>query len=119
MLEKYRIANVNISKPVHEHDCSNCTYVGSYNVVSIYSEEINQHFDIYYCFAKSNNLTMVSLIARWGKDSHYYSYAHFESDFNEALEYLEKQWTKHDYYPTKLASFAWLKFIEDHPQFKK
>mgnify|MGYP003418411486 FL=1 len=116
----YSIEQKENNSPLHEHDCSYCIYVGSYKVEE--NGVLEGNYDIYYHYRHINNDNknpMVSLIARWSsKCSNYYSYPFFKTGFHNALEYLIKQWEKHDYFPTKLCSFGWLKFVEDFPEFK-
>ena len=117
MQNKYTISKIETANPLHEHDSSCCTYVGSWQVDD--NENLEGKYDVYYCFRENAKIEMVSILARWSDvGSDYYSYPFFKSTFRNALEWLENQYDRHDYFPTKICSYGWLKFIEDYPKYK-
>lgn len=53
------------AKPVHQHDCECCTYLGTF----LDGDECPENYDLYHC----DQMGMPTVIARYGPDGDYMS----------------------------------------------
>ena len=72
-------------KPVHEHDCDACIYLGTYTDLG---DKKDKHIDCYWCKSRDND-NLHSVIGRHSSEGSDYASSHPPEAFAEKQEYLK------------------------------
>ena len=75
-------------KPVHEHDCDACKYLGTYTVLPDSIPGEDKYIDCYWC-DNPGHPNLSSVIGREGSDGPAYSSSHPPEAFAAKQEYLQ------------------------------